>query len=119
MYSYLDGMPRRTGSKWDNAPGSGEGHFNIGVNRTASPDYVYKGLIDDIRIYDYAVHVDDIPPSGEVGLIGNWRLDELGNNNVTITAAPSKTAVVIWSEAGIGEKWGQAAGAFFKSIERK
>jgi hypothetical protein len=119
MYSYLDGMPQRTGSKWDNVPGSGEGHFNIGVNRTASSDYVYKGLIDDVRIYDRAVHVDDIPPSSEVGLIGNWRLDELGNNNVTVTAAPSKTAVVIWSEAGVGEKWGQAAGAFFKSIKRK
>ncbi len=43
----------------------------------------------------------------------------VGGGNITITAAPAKTAIVVWSEAGIAEKWGQAAGAFFKSIERK
>jgi hypothetical protein len=41
------------------------------------------------------------------------------NGNITITAAPSKTAIFIWSETGIKEKWGQAAGAFFKRIQRR
>jgi cytoskeletal protein CcmA (bactofilin family) len=41
------------------------------------------------------------------------------NGNITITAAPSKTAIVVWSAMGIEEKWGQAAGAFFKSIQRQ
>jgi len=38
---------------------------------------------------------------------------------VTITAAPSKTAVVVWSQTGQRQYWGQAAGAFFRSIQRK
>jgi hypothetical protein len=43
----------------------------------------------------------------------------LGGGNITITAAPTKTAIVLWSEAGIAENWGQAACAFYRSIERK
>ncbi|NQT03780.1 MAG: hypothetical protein HQ580_17260, partial [Planctomycetes bacterium] len=43
----------------------------------------------------------------------------VGGGNITITAAPSKTAIVVWSAASIEEKWGQAAGAFFKSIQRQ
>jgi len=39
--------------------------------------------------------------------------------NITVTAAPAKTAIFVWSETGIKEKWGQAAGAFFKSIQRQ
>jgi hypothetical protein len=41
-----------------------------------------------------------------------------GSGNMTITAAPSKTAIITWSGAGIAERWGQAGGAFFKSIGR-
>jgi hypothetical protein len=41
-----------------------------------------------------------------------------GNGNITITTAPSKTAIITWSDAGIAERWGQASGAFFKSIRR-
>jgi hypothetical protein len=43
----------------------------------------------------------------------------VGDGNITITAAPAKTAIVVWSDVGIAEKWGQAAGAFFRNIERK
>ena len=43
----------------------------------------------------------------------------VGDGNITITAAPAKTAIVVWSEVGVAEKWGQAAGAFFRNIERK
>ncbi|MHC4205958.1 MAG: hypothetical protein ACYSTT_15010 [Planctomycetota bacterium] len=42
----------------------------------------------------------------------------IGGGNITVTAAPAKTAIVLWSEASIAEKWGQAAGAFYRSIER-
>jgi len=41
------------------------------------------------------------------------------NTSVIITAEPSKTAIITWSEEGTPQKWGQAAGAFFKSIQRK
>jgi hypothetical protein len=43
----------------------------------------------------------------------------VGGGNITITAAPAKTAIMLWSEAGVAERWGQAAGAFFRSITRK
>jgi len=119
MKSYLDGVPRNAGT-WANNPGSGDGHFNIGADRTASPNYLYKGFIDDIRIYNQAHDANDIyPPAGLLpGIIGYWKLDEAGCD-ITITAAPCKSAVLIWSAPGDAERWGQAAGAFFKSIKRK
>jgi len=81
----------------------------------------WDGLIDDIRVYDRALDANDIyPPSDSVpGLIGHWKLDEEGSNNVSVTAAPSKTAIIVLSESGDAENWGSAAGAFFRSIERK
>ncbi|MFA5239931.1 MAG: hypothetical protein WC476_09545 [Phycisphaerae bacterium] len=39
--------------------------------------------------------------------------------NMTITAAPSKTAITNWPSPGNPERWSPVAGAFFKSIERK
>jgi len=80
----------------------------------------WDGLIDDVRIYNCALDANDIyPVPSEVGLIVHWKLDEQGSANTTITAAPSKTALVVWSETGSPQKWAQAAGAFFRSIERK
>jgi cytoskeletal protein CcmA (bactofilin family) len=115
MKSYLDSVEIRNNT-WANNPGSGNGHLSIGVDRTATSNYVYKGLIDDIRIYNRAPAVGETYPSS--GLVGHWQLDE-GGSSISITAAPTKTAIVVWSAAGAQEKWGQAAGAFFKSIERK
>ncbi|MBN2182414.1 MAG: hypothetical protein JW715_10920 [Sedimentisphaerales bacterium] len=119
MTSYLDGVPRNT-NVWSNVPGNGNGHLNIGSDRTASSSHVYKGLIDDVRIYNLALDANDIfpPVDGLAGLIGYWELDESGND-VTLTAEPSKTAIIIRSSEGSTTKWGQAAGAFYKSIERK
>jgi len=56
-----------------------------------------------------------------VNIIGGMFVENgiVGDGNITITAAPAKTAIVVWSEVGIAEKWGQAAGAFFRNIERK
>lgn len=42
-----------------------------------------------------------------------------GIGNTTVTAEPLKTAIITWSEIGDTERWGQVAGAFFKSIKRK
>ena len=80
----------------------------------------WHGIIDDVHFYDRVLDVNDIyPPSDSLaGLVGHWKLDESGSS-VTVTAAPSKTAIVVWSTVGIEEKWGQAAGAFFKSIQRQ
>jgi hypothetical protein len=118
--SYLDGVLRNSGT-WANNPGSGDGHLNIGVDRTASSSYVYKGLIDDIRVYNRPLDVNDVypPRDGLSGLIGHWRLDE-GGSSITITAAPTKTALLIWASGGIvKEKWEQTSGAFFRSIRRE
>ena len=115
MKSYLDSVEIKN-STWANNPGSGNGHLNIGVDRTATSSYVYKGLIDDIRIYNLAPAVGETYPTS--GLVGHWKLDE-GGGNISITAAPTKTAIVVWSAAGAQQKWGQAAGAFFRSIERQ
>lgn len=54
MTIYLDGVVIRTAT-WTNGAVSGNGHLNIGGDRTASSSYVYKGLIDDLRIYDRAL----------------------------------------------------------------
>jgi len=80
----------------------------------------WDGLIDDVRIYDRALSdANDIypPTEGLPGLLAHWRLDDSGSD-MNITAAPPETAIFVWS-AGSQEKWGQAAGAFWRSIERK
>ncbi|UCF16111.1 MAG: LamG domain-containing protein, partial [Phycisphaerales bacterium] len=94
--------------------------FTIGVRSGLNNGTFFDGLINDVRLYDRALDPNEIyPPNDSLpGLIGHWKLDESGSS-VTITAAPSRTAIVTWSAAGVVEKWGQAAGAFFKSIERK
>jgi len=129
MVSYLDsvdGTPHMTMDPNDpfklRAPGSGEGHLNIGADRTASPLYVYAGLIDDVRIYDRALtqgEIGDLSTMGDItaNLIGHWKLDEAGSD-VTITAEPAKAAIVALS-AGMEEHWSQAADGFFRRISRE
>lgn len=82
----------------------------------------WDGLIDDVRIYSRALNVTEINIVKNGGTVSDlllyWNFDENGSN-ITITAAPSKTAVNLWSEEGDMEKWSQAAGAFFRSIDRK
>jgi hypothetical protein len=80
----------------------------------------WDGLIDDVRIYNHALDPNEVYPpiDGLAGLVGHWKLDEDGSSNVSITAAPSKTAIVVWP-GGIAENWCPAAGAFFRSINRK
>ena len=52
------------------------------------------------------------------GLIAHWKLDEDGQREVTITAAPAKTAIWCWSQSGERQKWAQAVAAFYKVIRR-
>lgn len=80
----------------------------------------WDGMIDDVRIYNRALDPNDIypPTDGLDGLIGHWRFDESGSN-VTVTAAPNKTAIVLNFSGDIEERWVQAAGAFFRSIKRE
>ena len=116
---YIDGTAKATGSY----TGFSAVNPTAEIGNTGNPDYrieSWHGLIDDVRIYDRVLDANDVyPPSdGLPGLVGHWKLDEIGSS-VTVTAAPSKTAIVTWSASGEVEKWGQAAGAFFKRIERK
>jgi hypothetical protein len=80
----------------------------------------WDGLMDGIRIYNRALDPNEIypPVNGLAGLVGYWELDEDASSNVGITAAPSKTAIIVWP-GGVEENWGSAAGAFFRRIERK
>ncbi len=121
MNLYIDGACAATGGtnsdKIDNS-----NPVLIGANtwQTYPLGSFFEGFIDDVRIYNRALDVNEIYPiPSEVGLVACWKLDEQGNDNISITAAPSKTAIVAWSEAGVAEKWGQATGAVFRSIERK
>ena len=115
MSSYLDGTLRKLGV-WTVAPGSGTGHLNVAVDRTADPNCHYAGLMDDLRIYNQAVGSGNLPPpDGLPGLIGHWMFDEIGSD-VTIIADPARSAIVAWGPPE--EHWSQVAGAFFRSIHR-
>ncbi|MDT8300326.1 MAG: LamG-like jellyroll fold domain-containing protein [Sedimentisphaerales bacterium] len=96
--------------------------FMIGARGSLEASSFFFGMIDEVHIYNRVLDANDITldANGVVlsGLVGNWKLDEPGSS-VTVTAAPSKTAIVVWDAMGIEEKWGQAAGAFFKRIQRQ
>ncbi|MCX5635259.1 MAG: hypothetical protein NTW55_05410 [Planctomycetota bacterium] len=116
MKAYLDAMTKPSGTLFV-GPGSGNGHLNIGVDRTASSGYVYKGLIDDVRIYNCAPPDVNTPLPPDSSLVGYWALDG-SSGNMTITAAPLKASVFAWSAAGVAEKWSPAQDAFFRGIGR-
>jgi hypothetical protein len=96
--------------------------LNIGADRTASPDHVYAGSLDDVRIYDCALdsadvgrlyalqHVNTAVPSG------HWGFDEAGSGT-TIRADPAVASIVVQSATG-KEYWGPAVDGFFRSISR-
>ncbi|MHC4170252.1 MAG: LamG domain-containing protein, partial [Planctomycetota bacterium] len=94
--------------------------FVIGTRGNLAGIMFFDGLINDVRLYDRVIDPNNIyPPDDSLpGLVGHWKLDESGAG-VTVTAAPSRTAILTWSATGNLEKWSQAAGAFFKSIERR
>jgi len=120
MNLYIDGACAATG-------GTNSDEINnnnpvlIGANawRTNPLGSFFSGIIDDVRIYNRALDANEVyPPIDGAGLVGHWKLDEDGSSNVSITAAPSRTAIVVWPTS-VSESWGQAAGAFFRSITRE
>jgi len=113
MSAYFDGTLRKQDDTLSVGPGSGSGHLNIAADRSANPERLYAGLIDDLRVYNQAVAVP--PPDGLPGLIGHWKLDESGSD-VTIIAELARSAIVAWGTPE--EHWSQAAGAFYRSISR-
>ena len=119
---YIDGQPDPLLYDKGAVFGTITGVEKLMLGRGSKGQY-WDGLMDDVRVYDRALDANDVndiyhlvgEPSG---LVGHWKLDEDGSSNVSITAAPSKTAIVVWP-GGVAEKWGSAAGAFFRSIRRK
>ncbi len=117
MKSYLDGTERATGTM-DTLPRNGGGHLNIGADRTGSSTYVYKGLLDDVRVYNRALTAVEVagPPTDE-SLIGHWTFDATSGSQVRAIADPLRAAIVIGDGAGV-QHWSPAAGAFFRSVRR-
>ena len=101
-------------------PDTGLGHLNIGADRTASPDFLYQGWMDDVRIYNWALspaQVSSLAWGGDVaGATAHYRFDEDGSK-ATITAAPALAALVVWP-AGVREHWSPVGDAFYRSIRR-
>jgi hypothetical protein len=73
-----------------------------------------------LAINGLAVVKGEVQIGGTTDITGGLFVENgiTGTGNIAITAAPSKTAIITWSDAGIAERWGQAGGAFFKSIKR-
>ncbi|MHC4212525.1 MAG: LamG-like jellyroll fold domain-containing protein [Planctomycetota bacterium] len=80
----------------------------------------WDGMIDDVRIYNRALDPNDIypPVNGLNGLLSRWKLDDRGAS-ATINTAPSRTAIIHWTETGLSKNWISAGDSFFRSIERK
>jgi len=119
IYLYIDGVQDV------NTPTSGSINMNnykvmIGEN-AENTDRYWNGWIDDVQIYNRGLNIIEINiiKTGETvsNPIAHWKFDE-ANPNVTITAAPVKTAILIGPQDN-QQRWGQAAGAFFRSIQRR
>ncbi len=93
----------------------------IGQNAQASGRN-WNGWIDDVQVYNRSLDANEISiikSGGTVSnLVSHWKFDETGPT-INITAAPTKAAVLLWKDDGTIEKWGQAAGAFYRSIQRR
>lgn len=102
---------------WTIPPGNGNGHLNLGADRTVSSSSVYGGLLDDVCIYSRALEVGEVSsPVSVTNLLGYWTFDE-NAPSVTIIAEPMAAALVTWP-GGTATPWSPAAGGFFKSIRR-
>lgn len=116
MRFYLDGFEKKS-EVFPYDPVSGYGHLNIGADRTALSSYLYKGLLDDVRVYNRALLASEITVSpDDSSLIGHWAFDGSGSQ-VDVVASPMKAAIAAWY-SGAWTHWSPAAGAFFKRIDR-
>jgi len=119
---YINGEPNVPLS-YDRGPVSGTvtGIEKLMVGCDTKNQY-WDGMIDDVRIYDRALDPNELyPPSDAIGgLLLHWKLDETSTSAIIqITADPSKTAILFWDASGDAQKWSQAAGGFFRSVERR
>ncbi len=134
MTAYLDGAVQRSELNALNtvgnplaAPGAGNGHLNIGAERDPASRPGYRGLLDEIRIYNGALGAPDIQRLAALqnigsAPIGRWALDETGST-LTVTSQPTTAAIVLpvndpLNPGVMGQHWSPAGGAFFKSIRR-
>lgn len=134
MTAYLDGTVHKSELNAKNtvgnplaAPGMGDGHLIIGAERDPSSHPGYRGLLDDIRIYNCALVEADVQRLSAMQNvatvpIGHWKLDEAGSA-LTVTAQPTTAAIVLpvnnpLNPGVVGRHWSPAGGAFFKSIRR-
>ena len=97
-------------------------NYNVLIGKNAQESgRNWNGWIDDIQVYNRGLDPNEISliKTGATvsNLVAHWKLDETGSN-INITASPTNTAVLLYSEEGDTIKWGQAAGAFYRSIER-
>lgn len=118
---YIDGQLNLL--SYDHGPllGTVSGVEKLMLGRGGKGRY-WDGLVDDFRIYSRALDGNEINNLYQhidvSGSLLHWELDEDGNSNSVISASPEKTAILVW-QSGAAQKWGQAGGAFFRSIERR
>lgn len=123
MTSYLDGALRSSGTLFK-SPLQGQGHLNIGADRTASSSYIYHGALDNVRVYNRSLDASEIIAlPNDASLIGHWTFSEIGSQ-LELTAAPVESAFVVWAwdsaeSAWQAEYWSQAGSAFFKHVRRE
>jgi hypothetical protein len=122
--SYVDANSVKTW--WGGFPVWGYGHLNFGAAAAVSSTTMYKGLLDQVRIYNEGANLTDVSilaaqKTGTLSLhasslLGCWSFDESGEQ-VTVSADPMKAALVTWPD-GNKTNWSPAAGAFFKRISK-
>ncbi len=115
MTYYLDGAWVDSDTL-STAPASGAGHLNIACDYTGWSTRVYKGLLDDVRVYNRALLPAEVSaPPDDASLIGHWTFDESGSE-LNVIASPTKAAISTWA-SGTREDWSPAGSAFFRSID--
>lgn len=114
---YINGVLVVPSYETGSLAGTVAGIYRLAFGLGASGRY-WDGLIDDVRIYSVALDSGNIypPRDGLSGLLAHWKLDESGSD-VTITAEPAKSAIVVWATPQT--YWSPTTGAFFRSIRRE
>jgi hypothetical protein len=102
--------------------GAGAGYVYIGSAGTAAAASMFKGSLDDVRIYGRILSDADVQTLAAGGSISTgaplawWKFDESGAQ-VTMEADPVRSSIVTWP-GGVRTNWSPAGGAFFKQITR-
>jgi hypothetical protein len=115
MSTYLDDSNSPYTATLDANPGSGNGHLNIGADRTGKTDAVFKGSLDELKIYNIAGLGNNDPVTN---LMAYWSFDKNGDGKIRIYASPDKTALIALDNTGNQVRWQSAGGAFYRTIKR-